>query len=139
MSIVLHGIDEISNSNNGKLSFGDSIVFNKPVRSQAVLCNDGSLDVSASNYFVCNCTGSTTFSFSNVPNDADVISLVLELHNAGSYLMSFPASVQWGGGSPPSFTVGASDLIGFITTDGGNNWRGMGLNFNSAITFNDPT
>ena len=25
------------------------------------------------------------------------------------------------------------------STDAGANWRGMGLNFNSAITYNDPT
>ena len=80
-----------------------------------------------------------SYSFTNVPSDADVISLVLELHNAGSYTQTFPANVYWGGGVAPAFTAGASDLVGFITTDGGTSWRGMGLNFNSAIPFHDPS
>ena len=79
-----------------------------------------------------------TYSFTNVPTDADVVSVVLELHNAGAYALTFPANVKWGGGAMPTFTSGASDLVGFITTDGGSNWRGMGLNFNSAITFTAP-
>ena len=137
--VKMHGIDEISNATNGNLTLGDPVLFNKPIRAQASLCTNGTLDLSLSNYFVCNCTGSMTYSFTNVPSDADVISLVLELHNAGSHVQTFPANVKWGGGAAPTFTAGASDLIGFITTDGGANWRGMGLNFNSAISFNDPT
>jgi hypothetical protein len=137
--VKMYGIDEISNATNGKLTLGDPVVFNKPIRAQASLCPGGVMDLSLSNYFICNCTGSITYSFSNVPTDSDVISLVLELHDAGSHVLTFPANVQWGGGVAPTFTAGASDLVGFISTDAGNNWRGMGLNFNSAITFNDPT
>ena len=137
--VKMHGIDEISNATNGNLTLGDPVLFNKPIRAQAALCTNGTLDVSLSNYFVCNCSGSMTFSFSNVPSDADVISLVIELHNAGNHVLTFPSNVKWGGGAAPTFTAGASDLIGFITTDGGTNWRGMGLNFNSAISFHDPT
>ena len=122
----------------GSLVMDADMRFDKPIRSKAGLCSSGALDLSVSNYFVCNCTSNMTFSFTNVPSDADVVSVVLELHNAGSYSMGFPANVKWGGGSSPSFTVGASDLIGFITTDGGTNWRGMGLNFNSAINFTAP-
>jgi len=137
--VKMHGIDEISNATNGNLTLGDPVLFNKPIRAQASLCTNGTLDLSLSNYFVCNCTGPMTYSFTNVPSDADVISLVLELHDAGSYAMTFPAEVKWGGGTAPTFTAGASDLIGFITTDGGANWRGMGLNFNAAVPFADPS
>ena len=143
--VKMYGIDEISNSTNGKLTLGDpvelsqSVLMQGPVRSQAALCDTGVLDLSISNYWVCNCTGATTLSFSNVPSDADVVSLVVQFHDAGSHAMTFPSSVQWGGGSPPVFSAGASDLIGFITTDGGANWRGMGLNFNSAVPFVDPS
>jgi len=140
MAVVkMHGIDEISNATNGTLKLGDPVVFDKPIRAQASLCSNGVLDISLSNYFICNCSGTMSFSFTNVPSDADVISIVVELHDAGSHTMNFPSSVKWGGGLAPSFTAGASDLIGFITTDGGTNWRGMGLNFDSGISFNDPS
>ena len=137
--VKLYGIDEISNATNGKLTLGDPVLFNKPIRSQASLCSAGVLDLSVSNYFICNCTGNLTFSFINVPNDADVISLVVEFHDAGSHVLTFPNNVMWGGGAAPTFTASASDLVGFVSTDGGASWRGMGLNFNAAITFNDPT
>lgn len=122
----------------GTIAMTDAVRMDKPMRAQAVLTT-GAIDVSQSNYFVCNCTGATTFSFSNVPTDADVVSLVLQLHNAGSYAMTFPPEVKWGGGAAPAFTVGASDLVGFITLDRGANWRGMGLNFNAAVPFVDPS
>ena len=145
MAIVkFEGIDEISNSANGKLKLGDPLEFsqdvlmNGPIRSQAALCSNGTLDLSVSNYWVCNCTGAMTFSFTNVPSDADVISLVVQFHNAGSHALTFPSSVKWGGGAAPVFTTN-SDLVGFITTDRGVSWRGMGLNFDAQVPFTDPT
>lgn len=122
----------------GTISVTDAMRMDAPTRAQAVLTT-GAIDLSLSNYFVCNCVGATTFAFSNIPSDASVVSVVLQLHNAGSYAMTFPAEVQWGGGAAPVFSVGSSDLVGFITTDGGANWRGMGLNFSSAVPFADPS
>ena len=140
MANILKNIDVIQgNSTDQKIRMDHSVVFEKPIRAQASLCPAGVMDVSASNYFVCNCTTDMSYTFSNVPTDSDVISLVLELHDAGSHSLTFPAEVKWGGGVPPAFSVGSSDLVGFITTDGGSNWRGMGLNFDSAISYNDPS
>lgn len=140
MANILKNIDKImGNSSDQKITMSHSVVFEKPIRAQASTCPGGVMDLSASNYFVCNCTMDMTYTFTNIPTDSDVISLVLELHDAGSHVLTFPASVKWGGGVAPTFTVGASDLIGFISTDAGVNWRGMGLNFNSAISFNDPS
>ena len=145
MANVLKGIDRFEGAASGQLAINDqlttngTILMNGPIRSQAALCSNGTLDLAVSNYWVCNCTGAMTFNFTNVPTDADVISLVVELHDAGSHILTFPASVKWGGGGVPTFTPSSSDLIGFITTDGGNNWRGLGLNFNSGIPYHDPS
>jgi len=145
MAVKLQGIDEIFGASSGELVIGDQLTTNGPVlmngvmRSQAKLCANGILDFSQSNYWVCNCSGSMTFSFTNVPTDADVVSIILELHNAGSHVLTFPSNLKWGGGAAPTFTANASDLVGFVTTDGGSTWRGMGLNFNAAISFHDPT
>lgn len=133
-----HCIDMTGGEIIGSYVVNGDLRFDKPIRAKGSLCT-GDMDLSLSNYFVCNCTGSMSFSFSNVPSDADVISLVLELHNAGSHSLTFPSNVQWGGGAVPTFTANASDLVGFITTNGGTDWRGMGLNFNSAIPFNAPS
>lgn len=126
-------------ANAGNLTvFSEALRLDKPMRSQAALTT-GNIDLAESNYFVCNVTADTTFSFSNIPADADVVSVVLQLHDAGSYALTFPAEVKWGGGAAPVFTVGNSDLVGFITIDGGASWRGMGLNFNAAVPFVDPS
>jgi len=126
-------------ANAGNLTvFSEALRLDKPMRSQAAL-TAGNIDLAESNYFVCNVTADTTFSFSNIPTDADVVSVVLQLHDAGSFALTWPAEVQWGGGAAPVFTAGASDLVGFITLDRGNNWRGMGLNFNAAVPFIDPS
>jgi len=144
MANVLKGIDRFEGAASGQLAINDqlttngTILMNGPMRSQAALCSNGTLDLSVSNYWVCNCSGAMTFNFTNVPSDADVVSLVVQLHNAGSHALTFPAEVKWGGGVP-TFTASGSDLVGFITTDGGSNWRGMGLNFNSSIPFSDPS
>jgi len=138
MAVKLEGIDEIFGAPTGNLTFDDSVILRGSVRSQARKCTGGVMDFSLANYWVCDCTGNTTFSFVNVPTDSDVISVVLQLHDAGSHILTFPSSVYWGGGIP-TFTASGSDLVGFITIDGGLNWRGMGLNFNSGIPYHDPT
>jgi len=140
MPVVLKNIETILKSDGSDYysKIDNSVLFNSSTRSQAKLTT-GAIDVSASNYWICNCNGATTFSFTNVPSDADVVSLVIQLHNAGSYALTFPSSVKWGGGAAPAFTPSGSDLIGFITTDRGANWRGMGLNFNADVPFTDPT
>ena len=138
MAIKLQGIDEISGAPAGNLIFGDTLILQGSIRSQAKNCVGGILDFSQANYWVCQCTGNLTFSFTNVPTDSDVISVVLQLHDAGHHILTFPSNVYWGGGVP-TFTANGSDLIGFITIDGGANWRGMGLNFNSGIPYHDPT
>jgi len=129
----------IHKESEGAVVLGDAMRMDNPIRSQAKLTADGVIDVSASNFWIANCQAAMTFSFTNVPTDASVVSVVLQLHNAGSYAMTFPTEVKWGGGAAPVFTVGNSDLVGFITTDGGSNWRGMGLNFNSGVPFVDPS
>lgn len=138
MAVILKGIDKIDSSPTGNLTFGDPLILKSSIRSQAKNCIGGVLDFSQANYWVCNCTGDVTFSFINVPSDSDVISVVIQLHDAGSHIVSFPSNVYWGGGIP-SFTSGGSDLVGFITIDGGTNWRGMGLNFNSSVPYHDPS
>ena len=142
---TITGIQNIEGSPNGSLVINDLLVINDQalintsVRSQAALTTNGTIDVSTSNFWICNCVSDLTFSFSNVPSDADVVSVILQLHNAGNYVMTFPTSVKWGGGSAPSFTASGSDLLGFISNDSGTSWRGIVLNINSAIPFTDPT
>jgi hypothetical protein len=50
--------------------------------------------------------------------------IVLELTDGGSETLTWPASVEWPGGTQPTLTVGGVDLLTFYTRDGGTTWRG---------------
>lgn len=81
------------------------------------------MDLDASNSFHGTVTGSVTFAFSNVPASPDWVYLTLEITNGGSQSVSFPSSVDWPGGTPPTLTVSGVDVITMYTRDGGTTWR----------------
>jgi hypothetical protein len=80
------------------------------------------MDLDAGNFFYGTVTGAVTLTFSNVP--ADGVFIVLELTDGGSETLTWPASVEWPGGTQPTLTVGGVDLLTFYTRDGGTTWRG---------------
>lgn len=84
------------------------------------------LDVSAAQYFTATIAGATTFSFTNPPASGLVTTMMLKVTNAGA-LITWPASVDWAGGSAPSLTAAGTDLLGFVTDDGGTIWYGIVL------------
>lgn len=83
------------------------------------------LDINCSigNYFTKTINGASTFTFSNAPA-ARAYAFTLELtHTSGA--VTWPASVQWPGGSAPSLTAGKTHIFVFVTDDGGTRWRGV--------------
>lgn len=81
------------------------------------------VDCSLGNYFTKTINGASTFTFSNAPA-ARAFSFTLELtHTSGA--VTWPAAVQWPGGSAaPTLTAGKTHLFTFVTDDGGTRWRG---------------
>lgn len=67
-------------------------------------------------------TEATTFTFSS-PNTADGFALFLT--NGGAFAVTWPASVDWPGGTAPTLTAAGVDLIVFSTLDGGTIWHGQ--------------
>jgi hypothetical protein len=80
------------------------------------------MDLDAGNFFYGTVTDDVTFTFSNVP--ADGVFIVLELTDGGSETLTWPASVEWPGGTQPTLTASGVDLLTFYTRDGGTTWRG---------------
>ena len=101
---------------------------------------DLSFDLSTGNIFVYTTTGTiNTFTVTNIPSKANTavgFTVVLTCGN-GLYSVTFDslnsASVLWAGGTPPtaSNTLGRTDIVSYVTYDGGTTWYGMvgGLNF----------
>lgn len=78
--------------------------------------NDGS-------YQTITITGSTTFSFASIPNGR-AGGFILEITNGGSQNVFWPASVRWPKSVGPTLSAGSTDLISFITRNGGATWYG---------------
>lgn len=81
------------------------------------------------NVFNLTLTGNCTYTFSNPPasGSAGAFTLIQNQDGTGSRTVTWPASVEWAGGSAPTITSTASstDVFTFITTDGGTTWYGF--------------
>ncbi len=83
------------------------------------------LDLGAANFFAAQVSGSSSFVFANPPTSTVAAGLVLELTNGGNFTVSWPSSVKWPNGNAPILTSGGTDVLVFITDDGGAIWRGV--------------
>lgn len=83
------------------------------------------LDLSTAQSFDLTVSGATTVTFANAPSTANALSgFLLRLVNGGSAAVTWPASVDWPGGTAPSLTPSGTDLLVFTSDDQGATWRG---------------
>lgn len=104
------------------------------------MTQDLAFDLSTGNVFVYTTTGSiSSFTVNNIPSKANVavgFTVVITCGNA-LYSVTFDAftvgGAVWAGGTPPtaSNTANRTDIVSYVTYDGGTTWYGMtgGLNF----------
>ena len=87
------------------------------------------VDCDEANTFTLTTSGNTTFTFDysgvNLTTD-DGYGFTLRVTAGGTHTLSWPASVDWPGGSAPDAPAsGETDVFVFFTTDGGTNWYGF--------------
>jgi len=87
------------------------------------------VDCDEGNTFTLTTSGNTTFTFDysgvNLTTD-DSYGFTLRVTAGGAHTLSWPASVDWPGGSAPDAPEsGETDVFVFFTTDGGTNWYGF--------------
>lgn len=71
-------------------------------------------------------SGNTTFTFSNPAPSGTVSAFTLAVTAGGTHTLTFPASVDWAGGTAPSAPAsGATNIYTFFTRDGGTTWYGF--------------
>ena len=69
-------------------------------------------------------SGNTTFTFSGA-SSGYIQGFVLQLTGNGS-TVTWPGSVKWAGGTAPDAPAnGETDILSFVTRDGGTNWYGV--------------
>lgn len=78
------------------------------------------------NFFALTTSANTTFTFSNPPASGTAYSFTLRLTAGGTHTITYPASVDWAGGTAPDAPAsGETDLLAFATHDGGTTWYGF--------------
>ncbi len=82
-------------------------------------------DLTNANFFSATLDQASTFTFSNPPASGDFGTFVLELTNGGAFAITWPASVDWPGGTAPTLTAAGKDQLVFTTRDGGTTWFGF--------------
>jgi len=87
------------------------------------------LDCDEANNFTLTTSGNTTFTFDysgvNLTTD-DSYGFTLKVTAGGSHTLSWPASVEWPGGTAPDAPAsGETDVFVFYTIDGGTTWYGF--------------
>ena len=77
------------------------------------------------NVFALTTNQNTTFTFSNPPASGTAYGFTLKLTAGGTHTITYPGSVDFAGGTAPDAPAsGETDVLVFITVDGGTNWYG---------------
>lgn len=86
--------------------------------------NNYTIDVTKSSCFTKTISSFTVFKFNGVPsNKASCFTLILT-NGSSEYQVEWPESVKWADGTPPKLTENGTDVLTFITMDGGTTWYG---------------
>lgn len=83
------------------------------------------LNFGIANAWTATVTGATTFSILNYPGGTLIAAGVIELKNGGSASVVWPGSFRWPGGTVPGLTASGTDLIAFVSFDGGTTFRAV--------------
>jgi hypothetical protein len=122
----------ITPKGTGAVALADAILSRPTLKDYAVegvaKGNTGAaitIDVVDGNFFSATVDQATTFTFSNPPASGDFGAFVLELTNGGAFLVTWPASVDWPGGTAPTLTAAGVDQLVFTTRDAGTTYFGF--------------
>jgi len=88
--------------------------------------SSGTLDLSTGNVFSHAPSTNVTYVFSNPPSSGTAFGFTLKVSPSATITQTWPASVDWAGGSAPTATAsGETDVFTFYTQDGGTTYYGF--------------
>ena len=83
------------------------------------------IDCETGNVFALTTNQNTTLVFSNPPASGTAYGFTLKLTAGGSHSITYPNTVDFAGATAPDAPAsGETDVLVFITVDGGTNWYG---------------
>lgn len=83
------------------------------------------IDLTLGNSVTATTTGATTWTFSNPTASDELCGFSIKLVNGGSATQTWPTSVDWPSATAPTLTTSGTDVLIFITCDGGTTWYGF--------------
>jgi len=83
------------------------------------------IDLTAGNSVTATAGGAISWTFSNPTASDELCGFVLKLVNGGSATQTWPGSVDWPSATAPTLTTSGTDVLVFITCDGGTTWYGF--------------
>lgn len=108
----------------GTASPASTFDVNGGAAQNVVAVSASAVDCSTGNYFTKTASGALTWTFTNVPASRSFI-FALQLTNGGAGTQTWPAAVVWNGGTAPTLQTSGTDILVFVTSDGGTTWRGV--------------
>lgn len=91
----------------------------------AVALSGTAIDPSLGNLFTKTITANTSFTITNANIPAGKTAMfTLMLTNGGSKTITWPSGMKWPGGTPPVLSASGTDILTFVTPDGGTTWYG---------------
>jgi hypothetical protein len=124
--------NSITSTLSSTLNAADNII-NRPVLEDygikgVSVGNTGgatTINLESGNFFTATLSQSCTFTFSNPIASGNFCGFSLTLTNGGAYTITWPASVDWQGGTTPTLTPSGLDMLAFVTYNGGTTWIGL--------------
>lgn len=116
----------LSKSSGGEVN---TVLKAKNFYQHKATISDGNLDIGIASVFEYTMNKNTTFNitkstqYDNIAYTDAVITISLVIHNGGSYTATWSSSILWDGGEVPTLSTG-TDILTFISYDGGTTWYG---------------
>jgi hypothetical protein len=92
----------------------------------SIVANAAEMDLAVAAQYQITVSDDVTLSFDNVPSASGLITgVLLKVTNGGAHVVTFPGAVAWNGAAAPTLLTSGTDILVFLTFDGGTTWRGM--------------
>ena len=117
---------DVAETRTASINMADNVLQRPELKDYSetkVAMGANSIDLSAGNVHTKTISGSTTLTFDNPPATGKTGSFTLVLVNGGTNV-TFP-TVLWDGGDAPSLSASGTDILSFMTMDGGTTWYGF--------------
>jgi|GEM_PF-2259721 len=102
------------------------------VQVLGTLSADTTISCSDGNIATCTIGAALTFTFNANCLTGFCRTLTLFITNGGAYTVTWPTSVEWPSETAPTLSASGTDIITFITVDGGTTWHGTANGVNYA-------